>query len=721
MIAATLCRLAMASPQDESAASAGRPRVDVPKIEHSPIIDGVVNDRAWSQASRIAGLIEVDPNEGIPAEPLTEILIMRDDDNLYVAFICHEPHIDELVLQDMHRDAWQSEDDAVKITLDTFRDGKTGYYFLISAAGSRLDALIADNSQRLNYRWDGFWEGRTRILTDRWTAEFAIPFKTMAFGSGGGWRANFERWRGVDRSRSRWTGARRAYHVATVSEGGDLKGLDGLHQGMGLEFQPYMKLKRESSHATRTERVVGDLGGEINWQVTPQLNTSLTFNTDFAETEADARRVNLTRFSLFFPEKRDFFLQDAMSFEFGWESGFSGSPEVIPYFSRRIGLAPNGEEIPIEFGARAAGKLDGMSLGVLAVRTGADHSNDVPEGELIVVRPTVDLNDKTTVGWILTSGNPASKNSNVVGGADLRFVSTDMLPGIITFNTYVLRSADEATDELGSAYGLQSTLKTSDWRVSLGTLYTQEAFHPALGFVRRPGERRYEGHVQWEPRPKDSERVRKYGFSLQPSVWSEPNGRIISSNLRTELFEVTWHNGDRFSVDHEFNTDRLESDFEPVDGSVVRAGDYEWQTVGSGFSFSQSRPLSGSVFVEAGEWYDGDAIRLNTSAQWNPSAHLELSLSYSENRIDLPEGDFTTRIETLRVNYDFTSDIRLATLIQADNVSDNLGLQSRFRWIQRDGRELFLVVNASWEEDEQGRIVPRGNDITAKIVYSIRF
>ena len=696
-----------------------RPKVRVAVVRDAPVIDGDLSDPVWSEAAVIDGLTEVDPDEGAPGSPHTKVLLARDAEHLYVAFLCMEPEPHRLVLQDMHREGYQSEDDAVKIVLDTFRDGKSGYYYLIDAAGGRLDAFVADNGQRRNYSWDGVWKGRARIYEDRWTAEMAIPFKGIAFGRDGLWGFNAERWRGPDRIRYRWTGWRREFAVTTMSEAGLLAGMENLEQGLGLEFRPYAKAKRKWENESGSENLTGDLGGEVSWRITPQLTGSLTFNTDFAETEADDRVVNLTRYPIFFPEKRDFFLQDSNYFEFGWSSGFNGSPDLIPFFSRRIGLV-GGEEIPLLYGARLAGRTNGLDLGVLAVHTDSDSSAGVPSGELMVARPAYRVTDELKVGGILTSGDPDSDGHNYVGGADLAFSSTDRLPGLFTFNAFVIHSDDDESDERGSAYGLQSTLKTSDWYGKVETLYAQDDFHPALGFVRRSGERKYSGSVQWAPRP-DDDWIRTYEFTLSPGCWTKSDGSIISKYLTTGLFEANFHSGDRFYVNHKLNTDRVDDDFTLLSGDVIRAGGYEWQSLQSGFSFSQNRRISGGVSLEGGGWYDGRRYSLSSSASWNPAACLELGASYSENRIERDAGNFTTRVEALRVNYDFTPDMRLATLVQADNVSDDLGLQSRFRWILEDGRELFFVVNSSWEETEGGDIIATGNDVTIKVEYSVRF
>lgn len=701
-----------------------RPSVTITTIDEEITVDGDLSESAWSRAARITEMTELEPSDGIPADPKTEILLMRSKEYLYVAFICHEPEIDRLVLQDMHRDAFQEEDDAVKIALDTFRDRKTGYYFLLSAAGSRLDAIVANNGQRLNFSWNGFWEARSQILEDRWIAEFAIPFMTMAFKEDGSWGVNFERWRGPNRARYRWAGARLELRVTTMSETGVMYGMEGIEQGLGLEFRPYGKIKHLRDHENDSVDTEMKAGGEVIWRITPQLTGSVTVNTDFAETEADTRQINLTRFPITFPEKRFFFLQDSNLFQFGWESAFGGRgrPNLLPYFSRRIGLSSNGEEIPIDYGARLAGRIDKVDLGFLAVHTRetSTEEGDIPSGNLVVARPAYQLSDESVLGGIFTYGNPESDDENAVGGLDFRYTSTEVLPGLLSATGYMLYSNDDEMREQGGGYGFQSSLDMREWNFALETVYAQDEFHPGLGFVRRPDERRYLGQLQWAPRPKDSV-VRNWDFSITPSIWTEPDHSVISSSLDTDFLGIEFQSGDEITFTHQYNTDKLDEAFEPVDGSVIPAGEYDWQSLQGRFEFSPKRPLSGQISYEGGNWYNGTRTRLSGQVQWIPIPNLEFKGSYTETQARIPGPDFTTRLETLTMNIDFSPDIRLATLVQADNVTDSLGLQSRFHWIFEDGRELFFVVNASWVEEIDGAIVPVGQDYAAKIVYAVRF
>lgn len=690
----------------------------VPVIHEEITLDGRFEEEAWGKALLLDQFTEVIPEEGGAGDPKTMVRIMRSDTHLYIALICMEPDRKGMVLQNLRRDAFLNTDDRVEFVFDTFHDAKTAYFFQISAAGSRGDALLGDNGRRFNKPWDGFWKAETRVLEDRWVSEVAIPFATMSFGENDIWGANFERTRGVDRSSFRWAAAKRELRIGTVSEAGELSGFSGIQQGSGLEFRPFFKLKSlhpngESSH------LLGDVGGEISWNITPQLTSSVTWNTDFAETEVDERRVNLSRFPLFFPEKRHFFLQDTTLFQFGERGGGgSGGGNLVPFFSRRIGLQ-NGEEVPINAGLRVAGRAGPWDLGFLGVNTDASDAAGVPDGELFVFRPSYHVSEGLAVGALFTDGNPASDFSNTVVGADMRFSSTQVLPGSLSVNSYFLHSHDESTSSRGLGFGTEARLSTSYWDYNFSILGTQADFEPSLGFVRRPGEVQTAGSVYWSPRPQNGS-VRKYRFGIAPSVWTDLGGETISSTVRLGLFEAELQSGDSLRFHTSLKSDRPEAAFSVADNVSIQPGNYSWAEHSFRIATSRSRPMSGRVELIGGNWYDGNIFRFRSGVSWHPTAQLNLDLEYNEDRGRISDGDFTVRLERFTVDYSFDSETSLETLIQSDNQSDTLGLQARFRWIVEDGRELFVVLDSGWEELATGAIVPQEHDVTFKIVYAIR-
>ena len=716
-VAAALTASANAAAQDLNQTQ--KPSGHVPTISQAPQIDGVLTDEAWGNSLRLTDFTEVKPNDGAVSDPVTEIWLMRDDKHLYIAVVCMEPTPADMVLQNIHRDAFLDDDDRMELVLGTFNDSENSYWFQISAAGSRGDALLGANGRRFNKPWDTFWKGETRILEDRWIAEIAIPFATLSFGEGDLWQANFNRFRGVDRSDHRWASPRRELPLGMISEAGQLSGFTGIQNGYGLEFRPFFTATNTNPYDAPSV-LTGEIGGEINWSITPQLKASVTWNTDFAETEVDTRQVNLTRYPLFFPEKRDFFLQDSTFFQFGEVGGHGGTgTHLQPFFSRRIGLA-GGLEVPLDYGLRVAGRTAQWDLGFLGVSTEASSAAGTPDSELFVFRPSYNLGDGLTVGALLTSGDPNREEDNTVAGADLRWSSTSVLPGNFSFNTFFTHSDDEYTKSRGLGFGTQAELTTTDWNYRLSMIGSQGDFRPALGFIRRPGEVQTSGRIRWSPRP-DSDFIRSYNFSINPSWWTDLGGDEVSSSISMNVLGFDFESGDDLDFNMVLHSDSPDTSFGIVEGVSVTAGEYDWTSFSVGFRSSSGRPVATNVSLTKGDWYDGTLDRFRTDLIWRPDEHMRTAVSYREEHGSLPTGDFTVRIESLAVDYSFSSGLTLETLMQSDNVSDTLGVQSRLRWLVEDGRELFLVLNTGWEERDGGLIVPLGNDVTAKLVYAVRF
>jgi len=700
------------------------PSAQVPVIEDAGItLDGLLNEPAWQDAALLDDFHTVEPVESLDVDPPWEVRIFRSATHVYLGMTCWEPEPEKMVLQNERRDAFLEDDDRVEFVFDTFGDGNTAYFFQISAGGSRGDALIGDNGRRFNKPWNGFWEARVVRLPDRWIVEVEIPFATLTFGENDVWGANFERGRGADRSTSRWAAAHREFRIQNVREGGELSGFAGARHGAGVELRPYLKFGgRDGAALASDDGFDFDGGGELSWHLTPQLTAALTWNTDFAETEVDARRVNLGRFPLFFPEKRDFFLQDSTTFQFGEQgSGFgnSGSSSLLPFFSRRIGRVDD-VEIPVDVGTRLAGRAGPWDIGFLGVHTGAEASVGVEDADLFVLRPSFRVDNDLAVGGLLTYGDPALDTSNTVAGADLRWNSTTWLPGNTTVNAFLVGSDDGASGESGFGFGFEGSFRSEDWRGSLRSLGSDENFRPALGFVRRPGEWLNSASAEWMPRP-DGEIVRNYKFKFTPFVWTDLEGDLISGGLRVVPFGVEWESGDEFEIELKTDHDRPPTAFEIEDGVSVEAGSYSWEQIQADFSSSDARPVSVGVQASYGGYYDGEAFKYETSVSWKPHPRFRLRFAYEENRLDMPAGDLVIRVEQLNLDFGFSPQLTWQNLVQADNDSDTLGVQSRLHWLIKDGREVFFVIETGWERLPDGTIAPEERQLTLKLVWAVRF
>lgn len=718
---AIICSFVILGPitaQDSAVAPVKQSQITV--VQQSPLLDGFLDDEVWQQAVKIDDFTEVKPTQGRPAGQRTVCYLARDHEFLYIAFECFEDNVGEMVLQNVSRDAFLNDDDRIEFVLDTFNNKQSAYFFQMSAAGSRGDALISANGRRFNKPWNGFWEGVSKVHAEKWVCEMAIPFSTLSTGDNSTWGVNFQRYRGSTRAQYRWASPRRELFLGNVSTAGELSGFSGLSQGLGIEFRPYFKVKRVDQHAG-TEDVFGDIGGEFHWSITPALKSSLTFNTDFAETEVDDRKVNLSRFPTFYPEKRDFFLQDSNLFEFGEQSawGDRGSKNLLPFFSRSIGLS-DGQPVGIDYGVRIAGRTGPFDIGALAVRTSDALSLGVPAGDLFVLRPSYHLSKSSSLGALFTSGNPSSLGSNSVGGIDYHFSVADVFDANFSLNTFVVQSSDEDSGLRGLGFGLQAALTQSEWEFSFANIATQPDFLPAMGYVRRPGEMMTKALVKWKPLPSNST-VRQYDFMIAPELWTDLSGDLISSTLRLGLFGAEFQDGSSVKFHTKVMRDRPATDYEIANGVTMLAGDYSWMEHMLKYATSSRETWSSGTYLSGGEYYDGNIVKLNTSLTYRPSFSTKVKLSYGENRGHLPVGDFTTRIQSLSVDCSFGPQMSWGTLLQADNQSDTLGVQSRLKYILKDGRELFFVVDSGWEELANRMIVPTQHDFTLKVVYALRF
>jgi uncharacterized protein DUF5916 len=700
-----------------TAQEAARPVARALRIgrEEAPRIDGDLSEPAWSRAPEIGPLTQAEPNEGAAPTERTSVRIAYDERSLYLGIACFDAEPARIVATQKRRDADLTPDDRVEFVLDTFRDRRNAYFFQIGAGASIGDALVTNNGSDFNRDWDGIWEGAARITSEGWFAEIAIPFRTLAFQEGASvWGFNLERTIKRRREDDRWAGARLNLSTERVAEAGDLAGLEGMEQGIGLDLVPY--LRGEASHARGPED--DDLllrgGGDLFYRLTPGITATLTAKTDFAQTEVDERQVNLTRFPLFFPEKRRFFLEDAGIFAF--ESG--RKQEVIPFFSRRIGLDAGGEPVPILGGAKVTGREGPWSLGVLGVETGAKH--DLDEQGLFAARVRRNIGERSLLGVIATHGDPNGGPDNSVLGVDYKYTTTAFAGDRnLDVSLYGLKSWTEgiAGDDL--AYGAEVAYPNDEWEARLLARVVQEDFRPALGFVQRPGTRRYAGTLFWNPRPHT--KVRQLGFGGSFDVFTEPEGQAQTVNVRVEPFHVEMDSGDEATISVSPQYERLDADFDIVPGITIPEGSYSFVRAGIAAEGGTTRPLVPGISFETGSFLDGHRTDLVLALDWRPSGTFNAGIEYERNRLDHPGGEFAVRVGRLRAAVNFSPTLTWENLFQFDNVEEAAGLNSRVRWIVRPGQDVFLVLNQGWERNDTDAHVSTGTQVIAKIVYTLRF
>jgi hypothetical protein len=690
-----------------------KPTAAATRISSTVRIDGVLDDDAWKSARPIGPLVQAEPKEGAPATEETEVRILYDLDTLYVAILCRDRTPSGIVSTQLTRDAQLEVDDMVTVIVDPFLDERNGFFFQVNPAGARADGQVSNNAEWAGLDWDGIWDASARITGDGWTAELAIPFKTLRFKPGQAtWGLNVERRIKRLNEVDRWSAPRQNVWLSNLAEAGRLEGLVGIRQGLGLDLRPYGSLGREGG-STEAQG-----GIDIFKNLTPNVMASVTVNTDFAETEVDERQINLTRFPLFFPEKRAFFLEGAGVFEIAGMDSFHG--DLVPFFTRRIGLL-RGDQVPIGAGVKVVGRQSGFNVGVLDVQTRDLDTNPDAGQNLLAARVSRNIFRQSWIGGIVTRGNPTGAGQNALLGADARLATSEFRGGKnLSLDIYVLRTDDEATGTVDYAGGFKIEYPNDLWHVLLDWKQIGEDFRPALGFVPRTGFRRTSAGISFMPRPHKWG-IRQFFFNFWPQYITDLENQVQNWNVMISPVNFELDSGDRFELSFGPEFERLPEPFEITDGNVLAPGSYQWNRWAVEVGTASKRWWVVSLDGSWGGFYEGTRSEIQLDLTFKPSTHLAFGLELERNDISLPTGDFITHVLAVKGDYNFSPNVSWANLIQYDNESRLLGMQSRFRWILKPGSDLFIVLNRGWYQDLEGnyhRLFDRGS---AKLQYTFRF
>ena len=695
------------------------------------VIDGSLDEAPWRQAPKIGDLIQRIPEAGAEPTEKTEVTLLYDKDNLYIGVMCYDSEPQRVLASEMARDASLRADDRLEIVLDTFRDHSNAFYFSTNPAGALVDGLVFANGET-NNDWDAIWIVRTEQTDDGWSAEFAIPFKTLNFPAGETvWGFNISRTIQRKLEENRWTWARFQTQFFQISEAGEITNLEGLEQGTGLDVRPFVAGHWLHRGADGDGTAAGKPGLDLFYNITPSLKLSVTANTDFGETEVDARQSNLTRFSIFFPEKRSFFLQDAGVFNFA-TTGIDppgGIPatgaEVFPFFSRKIGLL-GGQEVPINYGAKLTGKVGRTEIGMLDVRT--REVSNVNAKNLFVGRIKQNFLEQSYVGAIFTEGNPASPLSSSTIGVDMRLATSNFLGSgrNMVFNAYGLRSNNQGISENNSSFGFGAQYPNDKFDAQIQWREIQANFDPAVGFVQRSDVRMLRVAGSFNPRPKQSTGIQQMQHDVFYTRFTRlDNGLVETSNLYVTL--VDWHlnSGDSLHslFDANVTYERLFEPFEISPGVVLPAGEYRFTPWRIFFTSAQKRRIQGSIGFNFGNFWSGTAKVIQTGLSYKFPPYFSISLNTNQTFASLPQGSFIARIYSSRVDYAASPFLSVSSLIQFDNLSGNLGLQSRVRWTIEPGNDVFFIFGQGWVQDlERGYGFRRQDSrLAMKFQYTIRF
>jgi hypothetical protein len=602
-------------------------------------------------------------------------------------------------------------DDYAQILLDTFNDQRTGYIFYVNPNGVQRDGLLLGGTS-FNMDWDGIWQAAAAINDGGWAAEFAIPFKTLAFDRNGDvWGINFIRSIRRKREDVAW---RQQDRRVTLDVSGELRGMSGRDQGVGLDLVPSASLSERERFALNESSVIAKPSLDAFWRITPSLGGALTLNTDFSATDVDDRQVNLTRFSLFFPEKRDFFLEDSEIFEFG-----GLTQNARPFFSRTIGLSASGQPIDLQAGARLTGKVGRYSLGMLAARQ--DEYDSLAAQNVFVARGYRSFGEQSTIGGILTAGDPTTGSDSKLYGIDLALRDQRRFGGFVEARAWLQESMTPGRTGDESAWGV-SVAWPND-RIDALASYSEigRDYRPALGFANRTGIAERYGKYRYRHRFARGSALRSWLSGVEARQIEDDAGRLESRAVVLTPFSLDTQPGDLLSLDVARYTEELRRPFLLPGAVAVPVGRYEFDRARLYGQTAGFRNVSFTWDLETGDFYDGERRDVRVGLNWRPNRHWSLGSLVQANEIELPRGRFTTRVYSLNANYAFNVRWAWLNVTQYDNVSRRVGLNSRLRWWPTPGQIAYLVVNYDWREDAAGNFQPFIAETTVKLTWTFRY
>jgi len=684
----------------------GDGRVTIRAVRTAPLrIDGRLDDPLYTAVTPVAGFVQVEPQVGVPSAERTEVWVAFDDDHFYVTFRNWESEPGRRVASDMRRDGnvLFNADDVVNLYVDPFLDRRNGISLTVNSIGGRNDGQLFND--QYNRDWNPIWDFAVADFEGGWVAEYALPFRSLRYGPGREqtWGLNAlraVRWRNelsVLSPVPQGMGMSSAQHASLA---GTVVGIEAPPPARNLDIKPYAisTLTTDRSATPRISNDVGrDAGLDVKYAVTQNLVADFTYNTDFAQVEADEQQVNLTRFSLFFPEKREFFLENQGLFHFGGVTSGGGDAPVL-FYSRRIGLDA-GRPVPIEAGGRLTGRVGRYSVGVLDIKTDPSTSLGARPTNFSVVRLKRDILRRSSVGLLLTGRSVGQRGigSNAAYGVDGTFNFFNYL-GI---NTYWARTDTSPSTSLGAralrgndtSYRAQLDYAGDRYGVQLERMRIGEDFNPEVGFVRRADIERSQASLRFSPRPRGAQAIRRYVFAGSLDYFEDGGGRLDSRDRAGE-FALELQNGDRLSVLYTNAYEFIPRPFRIASTVTLPVGGYWWDTLRVAFNASQQRRLTANVAVEHGTFYNGHRSSLAMSrGRLNLTPKFSFEPTYTVNRVRLTQGRFTQHLAGSRVTYTMSPRMFVSALVQFNSGNNATAANARFRWEYQPGSELFIVYN----------------------------
>ncbi len=685
--------------------------IDAFFTDEKVILDGIHDEKAWTKAARVSGFTQRELHNGAPATEKTQVAVIYNKNFLYIGVWCYDNSSDGIIATQMQRDFSWSVDDNFAVIIDTYDDNRNGYLFITNPNGARADAMVQNDGNDVNSDWNGVWDVETTISDSGWFAEFEIPFSSLKFREGEihSWGINFERNIRRKLEQVLWQGWSRDFGLYQVSQAGSLTGLKSIEAGESIELKPYVTSGYE--YKGGDGKTAGKIGGDINYLITPTLKLNLTFNTDFAQVESDRISTNLTRYDIFYPEKREFFLEGKDFFEFQT----SGHAQV--FYTRRIGASSLEQSVPIIAGGRLFGKAGNTNIGLISMQLA--EKGEEPTTNYSIVRLKQDVLDNSSVGMILTS-KYSEKSYNYVYGFDFRYYTPEFLGGKrLEINTSVAQSiTKDSANNNSVTYRITAVYPNDEIFISGGFVAVPKGFNPESGFVRRTNFTSPFVFTSYTPR-FDSSFVRSLSFSANfDSYYYLNTGSPETITINVKPAGVNFRSGESIGFYMNYNYENPLDTFRLAGIYAIPGGEYRFTDYRLAFYTYSARPVSAGLEFASGEFWNGSRQSAYASLTMRSGRRLNLSADYSFNYIDIKGRILRANNVGARAVYAFNPKLYTSVFGQWNDIDNTVIFNYRLNWIPSIGSDLYFVIN-QMIDTSAGKIRTKDFSVFAKFIWRL--
>ena len=710
----------LAQQHDHSVGGREQHHVEARQAEQAPVIDGNLDEAIWREAAMVDAFTQQEPSDGAPASERTEVLLLYDAEHLYIGLRAFDSDPGSVIATEMRRDSPRLlDEDNFQIILDTFRDSRSGYMFVTNPLGAKLEQQVFEEgagnlrgaASNVNRDWNGVWDAAARRTSDGWTAEISIPMVTVRSPEVDvqTWGINFMRSIRRKNEQVYWSPIPKPYGLTRVSLAGTVAGMAGVTRGLDLRIKPFVIAggRRDRSGASVSQRGLRDVGLDAKYGLSSGLAVDVTVNTDFAQAEVDEQQVNLTRFALFFPEKRDFFLENSGQFTVGTQ----GNDRLADlFFSRRIGLSDVGQPVPILGGARMTGKVGGHNLAVMQLQTGEAFGR--PGENFLVGRYSRDVGQRSRIGTLLVNKEGFdSPLFNRTIAADATIAPTASL----SFHSFIARTASPGVADNQQAWHGRVLFQNSRWNTYGEYTDIEENFNAEAGFVPRVGIRTSKLHIERNPRPGGLIRVMEPMFNIQYTT--DQNNRLITRRLH-HMVGTRFQNGAYLNIVLNRWLEVLDEPFAIQRDVTIPAGVYRFHDWNFTFNTNPARRVYERFTYAPQTFYNGTRHELDAAIGIRASSRASAEFSLTRNDVDLPWGSFVLNLGIVRFDYALSPRMTVRSLSQYNSSTRQLSTSVRYNYIFRPGSDLYIVYDGL-QGQLPGRPELRNAQLVVKMTYLV--